>query len=158
MARAGSRQRSFHRPVIGIRVAHFRQAVFRRQRPGAFACDQYVRRALHDDPGRSDGADDAGEGRNRPGITGAPVHDGGVQLISPIRIGRSALAGQVQAGLFQRRDHGLHNVQCGHASGQPLAAFAQQLGHVRFFARIVAPENRSGAAMQGDGPFPRHSW
>ena len=117
-----------------------------------------MRRTLHDDARGGDRADNAGKGRHGPGIAGTPVHDRRVQLVTSVGIGRSALASQVQAGFFQRRDHGFHHVQRGYTGRQPLAAFAQQLRHVRFLARIVASEDRSGAAMKGNGPFPRHSW
>ena len=90
------------------------------------------------------------QGGDRTCAAGAPVHQAGVQLIGPSRVGRGALAGDVEPRGFQGDDGLDRHVQGPGPGGQPVARRLDQSAHVGDLCAVVMTRRRARAAVQGE--------
>jgi hypothetical protein len=134
----------------GFRILDRLQPLVTGEVDRALAGQHHVRGLFHHRPGGQDRALEALQRRDRAGAQGRAAHQAGVQLVFAIGVGRSALAGDVEAAGLQG-DHGLdRDLQSRGAGGQTVARGLDQAAHVGDLDAVVMAALGSGAAVQGE--------
>ena len=115
-----------------------------------------MRCALHHPARHAHRRDKPLQRRDRAGVAGGAVHDRGVQFHNARGVGRRALARHVQPAGLQFLGHGRHDIERALPAREHVHAPIEQGGHMRFFALICAFSDRTGAAVQREGPSLSH--
>ncbi len=110
-----------------------------------------MRRLFHHPAGDEDRIGKALQRGHGAGPLLAAVHDRGVELVRAGKIGRGALAGDVEARVLKRRDDLGDDIERALAGLQPLARLGRGFSHVGHFGGIVAARLGAGAAMKSQG-------